>query len=279
MKKILTHSILALLLVTSIPQTVIARSEQTETTIKKKKKSFKQSIKDWVKPIKDYFFKKEKKQDKKESATLAEHSSSNSPNTQHPNVNEVISTMQAAAIAGPSIYTKLISDSIETVLHDAEKFLVSMTWGKQTSLVQHLEEKMRREPGKASLLLQIKIAQIYLDSSVPLAAFIRDLTIEEIELKRYELAILELSSQKWMKSNPTVKSQIENMLKRILETKVVLDQIDHFSKTLLSYLFEPLDPPKLFRPRENSLIRSFTLEENNNVVTREVKVENDECGN
>ena len=80
-----------------------------------------------------------------------------------------------------------------------------------------------------------------------------------MELERYEQAINELSTKNWMQKNPTIKAQIDTMLTQIITTKHNITNLNLFTQTLLSYLFEPLDPPQLFRPKQSSIFRGIEV--------------------
>jgi hypothetical protein len=223
-----------------LPVTAAKKAEKTEKTEKTEKKRFAKRVRNMFTGL----FSRKKK-DKKEKTQDENEEQITKKDIE---LSTVISTMQTAASTGSEIYSLLINNSIDTALKNAEKFLATLKWGDQEEFVAILNEKSsHHQRGKASLLMQIKIAEAYLDSRTPLLNFIQDITIEKNELKRYEEALVKLSTHEWVHKNETIKNRIDFMLTNLNEVKKNLELLHRFTMDLMSHHFEPLSSQSLFR--------------------------------
>lgn len=165
------------------------------------------------------------------------------PTPIHHELTSIIESVENAVREGPEFYSEIVNTSVETVLNSTQKFLGNLIWGTQSSFITSLQDQYAKNLGKASLLLQIKITESYIDTRVPLLHFIRDITIEEIELDRYEKALLEIAANEWMQQHEHLATKIADMTHDIQEKKHSIKKLRLLTTELLSYLFEPLIPP------------------------------------
>ncbi len=169
----------------------------------------------------------------------------------HNELDKAIAAVESASIVGTGIYSLLINNAINTVLDDAEGYVAKLRWGAESRFLSDLAEMASTEQARASLLLQIKIVEAYFNSDAPLMHFIQDLTVEKMELGRYQKAITELATNDSMHRNEALTEKIHAMVRRIEQRMAVIDGIYTYTIILVKDLFEPLNPPQLLNRRQD----------------------------
>ncbi len=172
-------------------------------------------------------------------------------NCTHQELDKAIAAVESASVVGTGVYSLLINNAIETVLNNAEGFLVKLKWGTEARFLSDLAEMSATEQARASLLLQVKIVEAYFNSDAPLMHFIQDLTVEKMELGRYQKAITELAANDSMHRNPALTEKIHLMNGKIQQRMAVIDGIYTYTMILVKDLFEPLNPPQLLNRRQD----------------------------
>jgi hypothetical protein len=153
----------------------------------------------------------------------------------------------------PELYALLINNSMDSILNKAETTLLTLEWASNKKFIDILNAKMPHERGKASLLLQMKILEAYIDQKMPFKHFIEDVTKEKLALEKYETAITELQrSFFWLQENERVVERTEQVLALIHQGQGNLDTLDNLVLELLESTQSMLEPEVLRTHKDDS---------------------------